>query len=220
MTAINRSWRRSGALIAVATVGVLGAGGVTAGPAMAHTPVWSVTCTEVKVDLTKYTTKADNTVNITVDGKDLLPTETFKGEFHKKLELPQHDKELTVHLIVKAGDGDQFSRDLTETAPVCEGTTPSPTPPTSPPVTPSPSDTPSTTAPTPSSTPSTPSTPGTSTSTSAAVPPPAEPSANSGDGDLAETGSSSSTPLIGGAGALVILAGGGIVWAARKRRSA
>jgi LPXTG-motif cell wall-anchored protein len=192
----------------VATVGALGVGGAIAGPASAHTPVWSVTCTEVKVDLTKYTTKEDNTVNITVDGKDLLPTETFKGEFHKTLELPKHDKELTVHLIVKAGDDDKFSRDLTEKAPVCEGTPPSPTPPTSPPATP-PSDTPSTAAPTPSSTPS--------TTTSAAVPP-AQPSTNTDN--LAETGSSSSTPLIGGAAALVILAGGGIFWAARKRQSA
>lgn len=37
--------------------------------------------------------------------------------------------------------------------------------------------------------------------------------------DLAETGSSS-TPVIGGAAVAVLLAGGGILWAVRKRRTA
>jgi LPXTG-motif cell wall-anchored protein len=198
VTAINRSWRRAGASIAVATVGVLGIG-LTAGPALAHTPVWSVDCTEVKLDLTNYSEKADNTVNITVDGKDLLPTETFKGKFHKKLELPKHDKELTVRLIVKAGDHDQFSRDETKTAPVCENNTPTPPATSTPPATPS------------SSTPST-------ATSSAEVSPSVKPTAPSGD--LAETGSSSSTPLIAGAAAIVIAAGGGIMLASRKRRSA
>lgn len=216
MTVNNRSWRGSGALIAVATAGVLGVG-LSAGPVLAHTPVWAVTCTEVSVDLTRYSTGAENTVTVTVDGKDLLATETFKGEFHKKLELPEHDKELTVRLVVKAGDGDNYSRDETKTAPVCEDstptppTTPSPSAPPSSPATPTPSATPSSAEPTPSSTPST-------ATSSAEVPPPAKPSGNSGD--LAETGASSSTPLIAGAAALVIVAGGGIMWAARRRRSA
>lgn len=38
--------------------------------------------------------------------------------------------------------------------------------------------------------------------------------------DLAETGSSSATPVIGGAAVAVLLAGGGILWSVRKRRTA
>ncbi len=198
VTTSNRSWRRSGALIAVATAGVFGVG-LAAGPAQAHTPVWEATCTDVSVDLTNYGSRSENTVTITVDGKDLLPTEKFQNDFHKKIELPKHDKELTLRLIVKASDGDKFSRDETKKAPVCEdNSTPTPTP------TPTPSDTPSTSAPTPSEAPSTPAAPAPSTNTD----------------DLAETGSSSSTPLIAGAAAVVIVAGGGIMWAARKRRNA
>lgn len=204
MTTINRSWRRAGAFAAVATVSALGVG-LSAGTAQAHTPVWEVTCTEVSVDLKAYSPEKDNTVTVTVDGKDLLPTETFKGNFHKKLELPQHDKELTVRLVVKAGDDDKFSRDDTKTAPVCDDNKPSPsaTPSQPPSSTPSPSDTPT-------------DTPSTATSSAEAPPASAKPST---PGDLAETGSSSSTPLIAGAAAVVIVAGGGIMWAARRRRS-
>ncbi|MFF0062364.1 LAETG motif-containing sortase-dependent surface protein [Streptomyces sp. NPDC005279] len=203
MTTNNRSWRRAGAFAAVAAAGVFGVG-LAAGTAQAHTPEWKVTCTDVTVHLTAYSSKDDNTVTVTVDGKDLLPTETFRGSFDKKLELPKHDKELSLRLVVKAGDNDKFSRDLTETAPVCENNTPSPTPSETPSSTPSPSETPSDTP---------------STATSSAEVPPAS-AAPSSPGDLAETGSSSSTPLIAGAAAVVIVAGGGIMWAARKRRSA
>ncbi|WP_406404302.1 LPXTG cell wall anchor domain-containing protein [Streptomyces sp. NBC_00879] len=204
MTTNNRSWRRAGAFATIATVSALGVG-LAAGTAQAHTPVWEVTCTEVSVDLTAYSPKEDNTVTVTVDGKDLLPAETFKGNFHKKLELPKHDKELTVRLVVKAGDDDKFSRDESKTAPVCnDKPSPSPTPEKPSPSTPAPSETPSDTP---------------STATSSAEVPPAS-TKPSPSGDLAETGSSSSTPLIAGAAALVIVAGGGIMWAARKRRSA
>ncbi|MER5460089.1 LAETG motif-containing sortase-dependent surface protein [Streptomyces sp. NPDC002668] len=203
MTTNNRSWRRAGAFAAVAAAGVFGVG-LAAGTAQAHTPEWKVTCTDVTVHLTAYSSKDDNTVTVTVDGKDLLPTETFRGSFDKKLELPKHDKELSLRLVVKAGDNDKFSRDLTETAPVCENNTPSPTPSETPSSTPSPSETPS-------------DTPSTATSSAAVPPASAEPSS---PGDLAETGSSNSTPLIAGAAAVVIVAGGGIMWAARKRRSA
>ncbi|HET6354000.1 LAETG motif-containing sortase-dependent surface protein [Streptomyces sp.] len=205
MTTNNRSWRRAGAFAAIATVSALGVG-LAAGTAQAHTPVWEVTCTEVSVDLTAYSPKEDNTVTVTVDGKDLLPTETFKGNFHKKLELPKHDKELTVRLVVKAGDDDKFSRDESKTAPVCDDK-PSPSP--------TPSETPSPSTPAPSETPS--DTPSTATSSAEVPPASTKPSPS---GDLAETGSSSSTPLIAGAAAVVIVAGGGIMWAARKRRSA
>ncbi|MCQ6553423.1 LPXTG cell wall anchor domain-containing protein [Streptomyces sp. C10-9-1] len=194
----NRALRRSAALVAAAAAGALGVG-LTAVPAAAHTPTWSVTCEQVDIKLTNYGNRTENTVTVTVDGKDLLPTETFANDFERVLELPEHDKEVVVRLVVVAQDGDQFSRDETKTAPVCEEPTPSPSEPT-----PSPSES----SPAPSATPS--ETPGTEAPTPA--PSPSEPG-------LAETGSSSSTPLIAGAAAVVVAAGAGIMWASRRRRS-
>ncbi|CAM5651390.1 LPXTG cell wall anchor domain-containing protein [Streptomyces californicus] len=108
-----------------------------------------MTCSEVTVDLTNYTAGVPNTVTVTVDGKDLLPTEELAGEFHKKLTLPEHDEPVTVRLVVKDAEGDgKYSIDKTETAEVCEK--PSPTPPT--PTQPAPSET--TATPEPSATPS------------------------------------------------------------------
>ncbi|MEE1769498.1 LAETG motif-containing sortase-dependent surface protein [Streptomyces sp. JV185] len=203
MTIPRRSLRAAGTLAAAAVVGLTGAV-LSAGPAAAHTPTWAVTCSEVNLDLTAYNSGVTNQVTVTVDGKDLLPTETFGREFHKKLALPEHDKELTVHLVVKAGDGDKFSREETKTAPVCERTTPSPEPSEG---TPSPA--PSTSAPASA-------TPSEEPSTSA----PAADSSSPGSTDLAETGSSSATPVIAGAAVAVLLAGGGIMWSVRKRRTA
>ncbi|MFD9484465.1 LAETG motif-containing sortase-dependent surface protein [Streptomyces sp. NPDC059991] len=202
MTVIRGTGRRRGALIGAAAAGLIGVG-LTAVPAQAHTPVWKVTCSAVTVDLTRYSDEATNTVTLkTADGKDLLPTEEFKGEFHKTLKLPAHDKELTLRLIVKAGDGDQHSRDETKTSPVCDTVPPSkPTPSKPPKPTPTPSAKPSKPAPAPS--------------TSSAAAPAPQPSPN-----LAETGSSSSTPLVAGMGGAVLVAGAGIVWAARRRRTA
>ncbi|TXS47886.1 LPXTG cell wall anchor domain-containing protein [Streptomyces sp. t39] len=194
-------------MVVAAAAGVIGLG-MAAAPAVAHTPTWSVTCDEVDIKLTNYGRNTKNTVTVTVDGKDLLPTETFENDFARKLELPEHEKEVAVRLVVVAQDGDQYSRDETKTAPVCEEESPTPTPSPS-----EPSPTPSTASPTP--TPS--QTPSDSPSSPAATPSPA-PSTEAPD--LAETGSSSSTPLIAGAAAVVIVAGGGIVWASRKRRSA
>ncbi|MFF1479241.1 LAETG motif-containing sortase-dependent surface protein [Streptomyces sp. NPDC058301] len=204
MTVIRGTGRRRGALIGAAAAGLVGVG-LAAVPAQAHTPVWKVTCSTVTVDLTRYSGEATNTVTIkTADGKDVLPTEQFKGEFHKTLKLPAHDKELTLRLVVKAGDGDQYSREETKTSPVCD--TPPPTKPSSNPSKP----------PKPSPTPSAkPSKPAPVPSTSTAAAPVPQPSPN-----LAETGSSSSTPLIAGMGGAVLVAGGGIVWAARRRRTA
>lgn len=206
MTIPRRSWRAAGTLAAAAVVGLTGAV-LTAGPAAAHTPTWAVTCTEVSLHLSAYNGNVTNQVTVTVDGKDLLPTETFGTGLDKTIALPKHDKELTVHLTVKAGDGDQYSKDDTKQAPVCEGNTPTPTP------TPSetkPSETPTTATPTPSATPSETAS---SSAPAAATPSPSSP-------DLAETGSSSATPVIGGAAAAVLLAGGGIMWSVRKRRAA
>ncbi|MFJ7494347.1 LAETG motif-containing sortase-dependent surface protein [Streptomyces sp. NPDC097727] len=204
MTIPRRSLRAAGTLAAATVVGLTGTV-LSAGPAAAHTPTWAVTCTEVSLDLTAYNGNVTNQVTVTVDGKDLLPTETFGRELHKKLELPKHDKELTVHLVVKAGDGDNFSRDETKLAPVCEGTTPAPAPSEA-----TPSQAPSPEAPVKSATPS--------EAASESAPPAASPSPSSPD--LAETGSSSATPIIGGAAVAVLLAGGGIMWSVRKRRTA
>ncbi|NWF25416.1 LPXTG cell wall anchor domain-containing protein [Streptomyces sp. PKU-EA00015] len=194
---MSRTRWRSGALIAAAAVGALGVG-LAAAPAVAHTPTWSVTCDEVSLELTNYGHNARNTVTVTVDGKDLLPTETFTNDFSRTLKLPEHDKEVSVRLVITASDGDQYGRDETKTAPVCEDESPTPTPTPTPP-SPTPSDTPSETP-----------------STSAPATPAPAPSTSSPG--LAETGSSSSTPLIAAAAAVVIAAGGGITWAARRRR--
>ncbi|MFD7425727.1 LAETG motif-containing sortase-dependent surface protein [Streptomyces sp. NPDC059818] len=210
MTIPRRSLRAAGTLAAAAVVGLTGVV-LTAGPAAAHTPTWDVTCTEVSLHLTAYNDKVTNRVTVTVDGKELLPTESFGKGLDKTIDLPEHDKALTVHLSVKAGDGDQYSKEDTKQAPVCEGKTPTPTP------TPSetkPSETPTTATPTPADTPSdSPSESASSSAPAAATPSPSSP-------DLAETGSSSATPIIGGAAVAVLLAGGGIMWSVRKRRTA
>ncbi|MFI8185550.1 LPXTG cell wall anchor domain-containing protein [Actinacidiphila glaucinigra] len=203
----RRAWSRTGTLIATAATGIIGLG-LCATPASAHTPVWDVTCTKVKVDLTQYG-RGDNTVTITVDGKDLLPTETFKDQFHTELPLPAHTTEVQVRLVVKAADGANYSRDETKNAPACEDsgeTTPTPTP--------TPTETKTTESPKPSETPS----------EEASTAPSAAPSTPSTDespaGDLAETGASSSTPLLAGGAAVALLAGGGLLFANRKRRAA
>ncbi|MFJ6462407.1 LAETG motif-containing sortase-dependent surface protein [Streptomyces sp. NPDC091387] len=210
MTIPRRSLRAAGTLAAAAVVGLTGVV-LTAGPAAAHTPTWDVTCTEVSLHLTAYNDKVTNQVTVTVDGKELLPTESFGKGLDKTIDLPEHDKALTVHLSVKAGDGDQYSKEDTKQAPVCEGKTPTPTP------TPSetkPSETPTTATPSPTDTPSdSPSESASSSAPAAATPSPSSP-------DLAETGSSSATPIIGGAAVAVLLAGGGIMWSVRKRRTA
>ncbi|MFC9430431.1 LAETG motif-containing sortase-dependent surface protein [Streptomyces sp. NPDC056987] len=219
MTQFSRSWRRASASIAVAATGALGVG-LSAAPAFAHTPNWSVTCSEVSLNLTAYGNSDKNTVTVTVDGKDLLPTENFRNDFSKKLDLPAHKSEVTVRLVVKAADGDQFNKDETKTAPVCEGeeTPPEPTPPQeSAPEPSAPEETPEATPGEDTPAPEAP-TPAGEASTSAAAVPSSQPSP-AGD-DLAETGASSSTPLIAGAAGVVLVAGAGIMWASRKRRSA
>ncbi|THA34515.1 LPXTG cell wall anchor domain-containing protein [Streptomyces sp. A1277] len=212
MTIPRRSWRAAGTLAAAAVVGLSGAV-LTAGPAAAHTPTWDVTCDEVSLHLTQYNADVTNEVTVTVDGKDLLPTEKFGEGFEKKIALPEHDQPLTVRLVVKAGDGDRYSKTDAKQAPVCEDSTPTSTPPSTPTPTPTetkPSETPTTSSPTPTDTPSESASP---SAPAAATPSPSSP-------DLAETGSSSATPIIGGAAVAVLLAGGGIMWSVRKRRTA
>lgn len=195
---------RTGAIAAISFAALVGAGAL-ATPASAHTPNWTVTCDSVKVDLTQYNAKVDNTVTITVDGKDLLATKEFKGSFHTTLPLAKHGQDVKVRLVVKAGDKDadpKWSVDETKTVAPCKGDE------STPPVTPStpPSTTPSTTPATPTPTASTPSAPVVKPSSS--TPP-----------NLAETGGSSATPVIGGIAAAVVAAGAGLLFMNRKRRS-
>ena len=201
MNGLTRSWRRPGLLTAAAVAGAA-AVGLSAVPASAHTPNWSVTCSEVTVDLRAYNPRVTNTVSITVDGKDLLAKKTFGSAFHQTLTLPEHSGEVSVHLVVEAGDGDQYSRDETKTAPACES---------KPPASPTPS-----TPEKPSPTPSAPEKPTPSEPETAAPVPSSEPSSS----DLAETGSSSATPIIAGVAGAVVVAGGGLVLATRRRRAA
>ncbi|NNJ04430.1 LPXTG cell wall anchor domain-containing protein [Streptomyces sp. PKU-MA01144] len=202
MIAPTRAWKRSGALIAGAALGLVGVG-VSATPASAHTPVWTVTCSEVTIDLKAYSARVTNTVTVTADGKDLLPTQEFGREFSKTLQLPEHKAEIEVRLVVKAGDGDRFSRDETKTAPVCESPEPS-----EPPQEPEPSEPPSKEPPNTEP-------PSTEPPNSEAPPAPA-PSTP----PLAETGGSSATPLIAGAAAAAVAAGAGILVVTRRRRAA
>ncbi|MFD3453305.1 LAETG motif-containing sortase-dependent surface protein [Streptomyces sp. NPDC058691] len=212
MTQSPRIRPRPGVLIAAAATSIIGLG-LCAAPASAHTPNWEVTCSEVSVDLTAYSGRVDNTVTITVDGKDLLPTETFGAEFHKDhLALPEHSSSVEVTLTVKAADDDKYSFSDTKTAPACQGTPPQQT--ETPSQSATPSATPTTESPAPSESPAVDA----SASASEAAPSPA--GGQSPAADLAETGASSSTPLLAGGAAVALLAGGGLLFANRKRRAA
>ncbi|MFF3562484.1 LAETG motif-containing sortase-dependent surface protein [Streptomyces sp. NPDC002574] len=214
MTKSPRFRPRPGVLIAAAATSIIGLG-LCAAPASAHTPKWDVSCSEVtSVDLTAYNGRVENTVTITVDGKTLLPTETFGSEFHTEhLTLPPHTSAVQVNLVVKAGDGEQYSVNETKSAPACEVTPPQT--PESPSQSPTPSATPTTESPAPSESP----TVDASASESEAAPSPAG-GESSPAADLAETGASSSTPLLAGGAAVALLAGGGLLFANRKRRAA
>lgn len=208
MTSLRLRWQRSVAIAATGAAAFLGTA-IAATPAQAHSHGWSVDCYAVSLDLTNYSQDKDNTLTVTAGDKELLST-TFKGEFHKKLDLPEHSQELKVSTKVVAGDDDQYSWNETKTSPVCETESPSPTP------TPSESET---TTPSPSTPPSEKPTeePQPSASESSNSAPAAKP--HGGDEDLAETGSSSSTPMIAGIAAAVVVVGGVLVGFARKRRS-
>ncbi|MBO1335962.1 LAETG motif-containing sortase-dependent surface protein [Streptomyces sp. VRA16 Mangrove soil] len=113
---------------------------------------------------------------------------------------------------VKASDkvDEDIKPDLTTPDKACAATSTS-TPSQS--TTPKP--TPSASAPTKSATP-TPSAP----TSSAAAPAPANSASPAGDSNLAETGASSNTGLIAGIAAALVVAGGGVVFALRKRGGA
>ncbi|MFI5657787.1 LAETG motif-containing sortase-dependent surface protein [Streptomyces sp. NPDC051684] len=61
--------------------------------------------------------------------------------------------------------------------------------------------------------------PSPSKSSPAAAPAPSNSASPAGDSDLAETGASSNTPMIAGIAAVLVLAGGGVVFALRRKGS-
>lgn len=204
MTALRLRWQRSVALTATAAAAFLGTA-IAATPASAHSHGWEVDCYTVDLNLTNYSQDKENTVKITVGDKTVL-SESFHGEYNKKLDLPKHSEELKVTADVVAGDDSKFSWNETKTSPVCESESPSPAPSESETTTPAPS-----TPPSQSESPQ-PSAPESSSSAPASKP-------QGGGEDLAETGSSSNTPMIAGIAAAVVIVGGGLVAFARKRRS-
>ncbi|MFG3257501.1 LAETG motif-containing sortase-dependent surface protein [Streptomyces sp. NPDC048172] len=214
MTAMRRRWQRSTAIVATGAAAFLGTA-IAATPAQAHSKDWSVDCSAVSVDLTGYSAEHDNSLSVTAGDESLVDT-SFKGEFHKKIDLPEHSKELPVSVKVTAGDDDKFSWEDAKSSPVCEGESPSPSPSESETSEPSEPAEPSEPSETPPSAPTSaaPSSPETSSSAPAAEPRPG------GGADLAETGSSSNTPTLVGIAAAVVVLGGGLVAFARKRRSA
>jgi LPXTG-motif cell wall-anchored protein len=157
--------------------------------------------------LKNYDNKAGNTVTVTdvTDGTKLLD-ETFPAEFQKTFPLDSHSKEIKLHLSVKSADG-QGAIENDATSPVCPGQESS---------APAPSE--SAPAPATSSPAAESPAPSADTSSSAAAVLPTSQPSPAGD-DLAETGSSSSTPMIAGGAAVVLVAGAGILWASRKRRA-
>jgi LPXTG-motif cell wall-anchored protein len=209
MTALRLRWQRSVAIAATGAAAFVGTA-IAAVPAQAHTPQWSVTCDSVSIDLKQYAPEG-NKVTVKAGGKTLV-SETFGRSFHKKVDLPKHSKPLDVTAQVVASDGDKFSwGPETKKSPVCEEPTKPPAPSPSESEKPSPSASPSESdkpAPSPSE----------STSSAPAEKPVDEKPQGGGD-DLAETGSSSNTPMIAGIAAAVVVAGGGLVVFARKRRS-
>ncbi|WP_328917202.1 MULTISPECIES: LAETG motif-containing sortase-dependent surface protein [unclassified Streptomyces] len=235
----TRQFRRRSAVMAGAGMAALVGAGLFAGSASAHNADWSVTCDAVHVHLTAYDSHARNSVTVSVVGGSVLDSKnSFGGSYTFNGALPDHDSAIKVHLVVKAGDSRKYDRDETLTSQPCEKPPTSPpveettTPPveetTTPPVeettTPPVEDTTTppveeTTTPPAEETTTPPvddTTAPTATTTSPAV---AGTSSAPGGGDLAETGSSSATPMIAGIAGVAVVAGAGVLFFSRKRRS-
>lgn len=214
MQMTRQSRRRSGVIAGAGMAALIGSA-VLAAPASAHNSDWSVDCTSVSVHLTAYNGKVTNSVTVSVDGGGVLASKaSFGSSYDFKGALPDHSTAIKVHLVVKAGDGKQYSRDEYKTSEPCEKppTTPPPTTPSEQPTTPAP---PTASA---SDTPTPPATTPVPTATSNA--PVVQASTSPAAGDLAETGSSSSTPMIAGIAAAVVAAGAGLLVFNRRRGAA
>jgi LPXTG-motif cell wall-anchored protein len=207
MSTRHQGRKRAGVIAAAGFTALIGTG-ILASPASAHNPNWTPTCDKVTVDLSYYNSGVTNTVEIKAGGQDVLPVTTFGANFEKTLDLPAHTSALTVEMIIKAGDDTDgtkgYSVDRTQTVQPCQTSTPTP-----PPSTP-------TQSAAPSSSPSAPASVAPTQSAPAAVP---SPSTSTPGQNLAETGSSSATPVIAGVAAVVVIAGGALVLVGRKRRA-
>lgn len=207
--------RRSAALGATAAAALLLPLALATG-ASAHTPKWQVTCDKITIDLTNYSDAqgVKNAVSLTVDGEKLLDQHQFGKSFQQTFPVKAHNAPITATFVVTTTEDPKntdWNKTETKTIEVCQTPTPTPTP--TPSRTPTP--TPTTASPTPSRTASPSPTP---TPTRATTPAPA-PTSTPVAPALAQTGSSDNTPVIAAVGAGVLVAGGALVFLARKRRS-
>lgn len=188
--------------------------GMAAAPASASTYDWSVSCSQVTVDITGYNVQVVQFVEVTADGKKLGNEMGFRDDFHHAYTIPTHTKPLSIRLVVTPGSEDGQAVDETKTSPVCgeESSSPSPSPTSS-------SSTPATAASTPAASSGTPSsgTPSDAPSASTLSSPSASPSVTALP--LAETGASGSTPLIAGTAGAVVLTGAALLVVTRRRRT-
>ena len=192
--------------------------GMAAAPASASTYDWSVSCSQVTVEITGYNVQVVQVVEVTAGGKELGTELNFRDDIHHTYTIPTHTKPLSIRLVVTPGSEDGQAVDETKTAPVCgeesASQSPSQTPSSSAPATAASTSAASSSAAsssaassgTPSDTPSAATLPSPSASPSGSTPP------------LAETGASSSTPLIAGTAGAVVLAGAALLVATRRRR--
>ena len=187
--------------------------GMAAAPASASTYDWSVSCSQVTVDITGYNVQVVQVVEVTAGGKELGTELNFRDDIHHTYAIPTHTKPLSIRLVVTPGSEDGQAVDETKTAPVCgeesASQSPSQTPSSSAPATAASTPAASTSAAssgTPSDTPSAATLSSPSASPSVTAPP------------LAETGASGSTPLIAGTAGAVVLAGAALLVATRRRR--
>ncbi|MFF7634393.1 hypothetical protein ACFZB9_14750 [Kitasatospora sp. NPDC008050] len=239
-----RQGRITGRVLAGAAAIAVVASGALATSASAHVPSITATCSTVTVDLKDYNAKAQNTVSVSLAGKQLVNLQTFGATFHQVFQVPAHTSAEEAELVVYTSEdpkGDNhWTGNWKVTVPVCE--TPPPTPPVSPtpPASPTPSpshsasSSPSPTTPAPTTpaptkpaptTPAASPTPAASVSASPTVAPvtattPAAPKPSSTSPSLAFTGGGSSAGPIAAAGAAVIALGGGLLFMARRKKAA
>lgn len=203
----STSRRRFGAAFGAFGVTVVASAALIgmAGTASAHTPVFSSDCSEegswVKVELTQYNDKQDNTVTVTIDGEQAIQ-EKFGKSFDKTFGDLDPAVAHTATIKVEAWDDPNGDKGWSKTK---EHTIEACVQPTTPPEPSEPTETPSEPAPT----------------TSEPAPPVQEitdeapPEAAPADEPLAETGASIAIPLgIGG----VLLAGGVALMVVVRRR--
>ncbi|GAB2704797.1 LPXTG cell wall anchor domain-containing protein [Kitasatospora kifunensis] len=154
-----RQGRITGRVLAGAAAIAVVASGALATSASAHVPSITATCSTVTVDLKDYNAKAQNTVSVSLAGKQLINLQAFGSTFHQVFQVPAHTSPEEADLVVYTSEDPKGDNHWTGTwkvtVPVCE--TPPPTPPVSPTPPASPTPSPSHSAPSsPSPSPTTP----------------------------------------------------------------